>query len=184
MPDKPEGMITVEEFAKEKGIPAEKVIKMIHDGFYIGRKVNESWFISESEVSELNNIPSQEELNNILIVAKRQKALLITFFIYIALIIISVAAPDLKPTFQFLVIPIWIAIVLFMARLSWRVFGKVAAVSLTILSIVPFINLIAFYIANKRASSFVRAGGFKIGFLGADIGYIEEKAKSPNTSAT
>ncbi len=46
----PEGMIHVVEFGKIKGIKPEKVIDMIRDGFYVGRKVGDDWFIDESEL--------------------------------------------------------------------------------------------------------------------------------------
>ena len=47
----PEGMITVEEFSKRKGISEEKAIKMIKDGFYTGRVIDEIWFVSIDEVN-------------------------------------------------------------------------------------------------------------------------------------
>ncbi len=47
----PEGMISVDNFSKRKGISAEKAIKMIKDGFYTGRIVNEEWFVSVDEVN-------------------------------------------------------------------------------------------------------------------------------------
>lgn len=45
----PYGMIPVEDFARRKGITTEKAIKMIREGFYSGRLVNEQWFADESE---------------------------------------------------------------------------------------------------------------------------------------
>ena len=50
----PEGMIPVAEFAKLKGISTEKVVDMIRDGFYVGRKVGEEWFIDKSELQGKN----------------------------------------------------------------------------------------------------------------------------------
>jgi hypothetical protein len=49
MSEEPEGMISVEEFGKRKGIAPSKVIDMIRDGFYVGRKSGEEWFINSSE---------------------------------------------------------------------------------------------------------------------------------------
>jgi hypothetical protein len=46
----PDGMISVEEFGKLKGITAEKVVDMIRDGFYVGRKQGEDWYIDKSEL--------------------------------------------------------------------------------------------------------------------------------------
>lgn len=49
MSDAPEGMIPVEEFAKLKGITASKAIDMVRDGFYVGRKVGDDWYVDISE---------------------------------------------------------------------------------------------------------------------------------------
>jgi len=47
--ESPEGMISVDEFAKLKGLKAAKVIEMIRDGFYVGRKVGEDWHVNASD---------------------------------------------------------------------------------------------------------------------------------------
>ncbi len=49
-PNIPEGMVPVAEFAETKGIAPEKVIAMIRDGSYVGRKVGDDWFIAKSEL--------------------------------------------------------------------------------------------------------------------------------------
>jgi hypothetical protein len=49
MSEVPEGMVRVEDFALPKNIPTAKVINMIRDGFYVGRKVGEEWYIDPSE---------------------------------------------------------------------------------------------------------------------------------------
>ncbi len=54
----PAGMISVEEFGERKGINKEKVIKMIKDGFYVGRVVDEEWFIASSEISNSSSTSS------------------------------------------------------------------------------------------------------------------------------
>lgn len=46
---RPEGFLSVEEFAQIKGIKEEKVIQMIKDGFYQGRLIDGSWFVSDAE---------------------------------------------------------------------------------------------------------------------------------------
>lgn len=50
----PEGMIPIEEFGKRKGIKKEKVISMIKDGFYIGRVIDEEWYVEQSELKDSN----------------------------------------------------------------------------------------------------------------------------------
>jgi len=54
----PAGMISVEEFGKKKGITTEKVIKMIKDGFYAGRVIDEEWFVESSEILSSNSMSS------------------------------------------------------------------------------------------------------------------------------
>lgn len=44
-------LMPVAEFAKRKGLSEEKVIRMIRDGFYSGRKVGDAWFVNASELS-------------------------------------------------------------------------------------------------------------------------------------
>ena len=51
----PDGMIRAEEFARKKGLPKDKVVQMIRDGFYSGRIVNEEWFVEASEISSPND---------------------------------------------------------------------------------------------------------------------------------
>jgi hypothetical protein len=50
MSNAPEGMISVDEFAKKKGIATDKAINMIKDGFYTGRKVGDDWFVYVDEL--------------------------------------------------------------------------------------------------------------------------------------
>ncbi|MDO6804149.1 hypothetical protein Q4595_17005, partial [Wenyingzhuangia sp. 1_MG-2023] len=57
MSDAPEGMIPVEEFAKLKGITASKAIDMVRDGFYVGRKVGDDWYVDISEPSNTASKP-------------------------------------------------------------------------------------------------------------------------------
>lgn len=46
----PAGYVTLAHFSSAKGIPEAKVIEMIRDGFYTGRKVGEHWFVSTDEI--------------------------------------------------------------------------------------------------------------------------------------
>jgi len=54
----PDGMVSVDEFAKLKGITPSKAIDMIKDGFYVGRKVGEEWFADSSESTNSASTPS------------------------------------------------------------------------------------------------------------------------------
>jgi len=58
MSEAPEGMISLGEFSKLKGITAVKTIDIIRGGFYLGRKIGEDWFVDALESSESNNMLS------------------------------------------------------------------------------------------------------------------------------
>jgi len=70
----PEGMIPAEEFAKQKGIAVEKVIKMIKDGFYSGRVIDDQWYANANEsnsgssIKTINNSGSSKSDTPLLIV--------------------------------------------------------------------------------------------------------------------
>lgn len=55
--DQPEGMIPVEEFARMKDMPPEKVIRLIKDGFYIGRLADGQWYVDIGEAASLAGAP-------------------------------------------------------------------------------------------------------------------------------
>ena len=57
----PDGMIPIEKFAEQKKISVDKVINMIKDGFYTGRKIDDNWFIDNSELEEKNTKTSVKE---------------------------------------------------------------------------------------------------------------------------
>ena len=52
-----EGMISVKDFAKQKGLSELKAIEMIREGFYVGRKIGDDWFV---QTDELNNKSSSK----------------------------------------------------------------------------------------------------------------------------
>ena len=49
-PNEQDEMIDLFEFAKLKGIDAAKVVEMIRNGFYVGEKVGDDWFVSKTEL--------------------------------------------------------------------------------------------------------------------------------------
>jgi hypothetical protein len=61
MSEVPEGMISLEEFARIKGLTPAKAIEMIRGGFYVGRKVGAGWFVNASESSDLSSKPSKNK---------------------------------------------------------------------------------------------------------------------------
>jgi hypothetical protein len=61
-----EGYMLVAEFAEKRNIEMNKVIKMIRDGFYQGRLIDEKWYISTSEYkdSSSKNTPAASGSEN------------------------------------------------------------------------------------------------------------------------
>jgi len=55
-----EGMITIEEFSNNEGVAAKEIIKMIRDGFYEGRVVEDQWYIRIAERRRIENKPSKK----------------------------------------------------------------------------------------------------------------------------
>jgi len=51
MSQTPNEMITVEEFAELKNMTRSTVINMICNGIYVGRKVENEWYIERSEIN-------------------------------------------------------------------------------------------------------------------------------------
>ena len=64
MTNAPEGMVSVEQFAKVKGNSPSKIIDMIRDGFYVGRKVGEEWYVDPSELDGNRRKSSGAERGN------------------------------------------------------------------------------------------------------------------------
>jgi hypothetical protein len=51
MADAPVGMISVDEFSELKSMTRSKIISMIRDGTYVGRKIENEWFIDNAEIN-------------------------------------------------------------------------------------------------------------------------------------
>jgi hypothetical protein len=52
MADAPVGMISVDEFSELKSMTRSKIISMIRDGTYVGRKIENEWFIDNAEINK------------------------------------------------------------------------------------------------------------------------------------
>lgn len=51
--------IPIQQFSRLKKIPEEKIVKMIRDGFYIGRLKNEQWYVSREEIERNENLDNK-----------------------------------------------------------------------------------------------------------------------------
>lgn len=115
-----------------------------------------------------------EEAQKILSIAKRQKALIYVLLAYILLFVISAtASPTILTYFKYFAWPVMLAVAIFTAMLCWKVYGRVAAVIMVILSIVPGINILVMLAASGRSNTTISSAGFKVGILGAKIAEIE-----------
>lgn len=114
-----------------------------------------------------------EELNKVLKVAKRQKALVYTFLAYFFAVALQGLPPELKVIASFVIFPIWIAIIIFNARLCLMVYRRFTAVLLIILGIIPILNFLVVLSASSRANRLIKTAGFNVGFMGANIKEID-----------
>ena len=48
----PEGIIPIGEFAKRKGISPDRAIDMVRDGYFVGRKIEGSWYVERDQLGE------------------------------------------------------------------------------------------------------------------------------------
>ncbi|QEY13363.1 hypothetical protein [Cellvibrio sp. KY-YJ-3] len=129
--------------------------------------------------------PQQTEgLENVLHVAKQQKALIYTFLVYfVAAVLVQAAPPEIRQVASLIVIPIWIAIIILNARLCWKVYGKFFAVVMIILGIVPIINFLVVVAASSRANRLIKKAGFKVGFMGANTTQIKQAIQQTQHAA-
>lgn len=111
----------------------------------------------------------------VLDVAKKQKYLIITFFIYLLTVFANIKFKETDYTLivQSAVLILGVTVVVFVSILSFRVFSKAAAVVFTILCFVPLVNIVVFLIVNSKANKIIKSQGYKVGLAGADLKAIE-----------
>ena len=133
---------------------------------------NESYETSKPDSSEQNGI---DGLREILVVAKRQKSLLYAFLMLILLAIsLPIFIGNITDDVQLIFFPIHLAIIILMARLSLKLYGKAGAIFMIVLSIVPVISILALLIVNAKANKLIKSKGFRVGFLGANTKQIAD----------
>lgn len=127
----------------------------------------------KSNLTNDNNIEA-DELNKVLQVAKRQKALIYTFLVYFFAAALQGLPQEIRVIAGLVIFPIWIAIIIFNARLCMKVYGTFTAVLLIILGIIPMINFLVVLAASSRANKLIKNAGFNVGFMGANIKEIDK----------
>jgi hypothetical protein len=126
--------------------------------------------IYEAPKADLSIEKGNDEFHEILVIAKRQKALLYTFLIYLLISgATGVVSADVKPLLQLTALPIIISVVIFTARLCLKLYDKASAIFMIVLSIIPLVNLIILLIANSKATKLIKSKGFRVGLVGANI---------------
>jgi len=127
--------------------------------------------------SDLNNTNlTIDELKTILVIAKRQKAVIFSFLVYLLLVVIySQLSVEYKYIIQMLVIPLFIAITVFTVLLCWVTYSRVIALILIFFSLIPFLNILVLLAASSRANKYIKNAGFNSGLLGAKTKDIHKK---------
>lgn len=134
-----------------------------------------------ADTSSVNN--NGKETPDILAVATRQRAMMLTLLAYIAVIIGTMFFPVVRQNEYLLMIPVILAIVFFTARLCWVVYGKGAAILLTVLSCVPYVSIIIMLLVSSRATKMLKEKGLKVGLLGANIKEVAGLGRSTETAS-
>lgn len=125
--------------------------------------------IYNSTKSGLSTPIKTNELHETLVIAKRQKALLYTFLLYMLVGALAGVNEEIKTLVQLTLLPIALAFVIFTTRLSLKLYGTFGAILMAILSLVPLINVLVLLRVNLAASKHIQSSGFKVGMMGANI---------------
>ncbi len=109
---------------------------------------------------------SREDLR---LVAKYQRGLLICILIYLVSGVVSrLVPPEIMLIVASGVLVAAIAGLVFVFLLSTKVYGTGAGVILGILTLIPCIGLIVLLVINQKATGVLRQNKIKVGLLGAD----------------
>lgn len=114
---------------------------------------------------------------NLLTVGSRQKALLRALLVYLLVIVGSVFLPSVREFEQLLLLLVGIAIVYLTARLCWALYGRGSAIVLTLLSCIPYVNIVIILLASGKATKILKGKGFKVGLLGANLSEVEARGE-------
>ena len=109
-------------------------------------------------------------------IAKRQRVLLLTVCIYFmtaGLIYmfsdsLELTSTELEFLSQLLLLPIVLARIIFTARLCWKLYSKVDAIIMTVLSTFPVLELLVLLQISYKTNKIISSKGFKVGLMGAD----------------
>jgi hypothetical protein len=103
-------------------------------------------------------------------IALRQKVILLCILVYILAIFGQYAIP--KEFRIFLALPVLGVLIVadvFVFLLATKIYGTALGIVLGILTLIPCVGLITLLIVNSKATALLRAGGLKVGLLGASV---------------
>jgi hypothetical protein len=110
---------------------------------------------------------SKEDLRS---VATYQKVILICILAYLAAAVGRLALP---PALQLLTLLGLMAVVIvatvFVFMLAIKIYNVGLGIAFGILTVIPCIGLIVLLVINQKATSVLKAHGYKVGLLGADL---------------
>jgi hypothetical protein len=107
----------------------------------------------------------REDLKSI---AKRQKGILVCILIYLIAMFAQLGLPpDLQPVLSLVVLVVAIVGMVYVFLLSIKVYHPVVGVVLTLVMLVPCVGLLALLVVNGKATSVLRANGYRVGLMGA-----------------
>jgi hypothetical protein len=107
---------------------------------------------------------------DVLAVAKAQRAILICILVYFVALIAQFALPaNLRIIVALSVLGVGIVATVFVFMLATRVYGTGLGIVFAILTFVPCVGLLMLLVINSKATNILRANGYTVGFLGAKI---------------
>lgn len=121
---------------------------------------------------------AQKTDNDLVVIARKQRNLLMVFCMYLLCVGLNVVLTNTPFALysQLAIFAFAICVVCFCSILAFELFGKASASVLTILSLIPLLNLIAFLIVNTRANKILKSHGLRVGLIGANLSEIDSKA--------
>ena len=114
-------------------------------------------------------------MEDVFAVAKYQKRIVQCILTYFGLVLIQFFVPvDIRA----LVIGSLATLVIlcgayFTFNLCRKAYVGWTGILMAVLSLIPFVGFIILLIANAKASSILKANGFKVGFFGADLDEVK-----------
>ncbi len=115
----------------------------------------------------LNYAQSSKGLREI---AQRQKIILLCILVELIAAGCQFLAPvPIRPLFAILGLGVNIVASVFVFMLAIKIYGTGLGITLGILTLIPCLGLLILLIVNGKATALLRAGGLKVGLLGATV---------------